>query len=478
MYKIILDSVYSRIEPQLPANVNEKLKNELRYRPDGYQHTWNFKHKKWDGFNYLYDIRTQTFRTGLVWRVGVNLTREDIKYDIVDTRTPPIKNTDLANIDLGDIIPHQYQLDAANATTRSHSVIASPTGTGKTIIIALVIKLHQTRTLIVVNSRTLLDQTHEYLNDVVPGGCGIVGSGDFDLKEVTVATIQSIGTILRLGKKQEKISNKEEPLREWLKLVGTVIHDEVHEADSSSINALYSNLAASYFIGTTATPYAWATSSEKGKNLEMEQHFGVKVYDSRGIVDFIKIGINVPLLIRRINAVRVDAYKDYNDSGTSRGLEYRDVVTAQVIDNAERTRQIAELAKSMVINGCSCYVYYSQIRYGELLCEAMSDLNPEMLQGSTTRSIRNKLFKDINNKKKLLAVSDIGSYGLNIRSLDSIIIAYPMKDARQIKGRVCRSYPGKKFGIVIDMVDNVPFLSNHSKIRLSQYKKDKDTIIG
>ncbi|MCK5611409.1 DEAD/DEAH box helicase family protein [Candidatus Pacearchaeota archaeon] len=479
MYNIVVDYTHSYVEPKLSAELATKLTTELRYHPDGYKHTWYYKSKKWDGYNYCFNVNTQAFRTGLVWRVGLTFERAGIDYKIQDKRQRPEVLVHVGDIDLSSIKPYTFQDHAALATMRqTHGVIASPTGTGKTIIMALIAKLHKCRTLIVVNSRVLLDQTYEYFDQVVPGGVGIVGSGDFELKDVTIATMQSLGTILRLSEKQQKKtpSIKEQPLRDWLDNVGLVVHDEVHEADSASIDKLYGKLKAYSFIGTTATPYAWAHATEKGKNIEMEQHFGRKIYDSRGEVDFVGLGITVPLVVYRPYMPRVSKYQNYQHERAEE--ESRDVVQAQVIDNEERIEKLVQLAGSMVEKGKSCYVFYQKIVFGELLCDAMRKYDPVMLQGKTSRSVRNQTFKDVDARKQLLVVSDIGGYGLNIRALDSIMIAYPAKDARQLKGRTCRAHESKTEGLVFDPVDDVPYLFRHAELRKNQYKKDKDLVVG
>ena len=477
MHTVQIGQTHCIIDQPLPAAVSSKINDSLRYHPAGYQHVWNFKNKRWDGYVYLFNMVEQIFRTGLLWRVTNILKDSGIEFQIHDCRKPSEVIPDLDKITFDGITPFEYQTAAAAAMgTDTHGVIASPTGTGKTIIMGLLVKKYKLRSLIVVNSRVLLDQTHEFFDSVVPGGAGFIGDGNFHLKDVTVATIQSLSSILGVGKKQEATSNAH-ALQEYLDNVGLVIHDEVHEADSNSVDGLYARLPANYFVGTTATPYAWAYATEKGKNLEMEQHFGRKVFDTREVVDFIKLGITVPLNIIRPIAPPADIYKDYNPDQRSEG-EFKEVVDAQVINNQPRIEMIAERARQYVKGGMSCYVYYNRIAYGEALCAAMSDISPVMLQGSTSRNVRQKIFKEIESKKRLLVVSDIGSYGLNIRSLDVIIMAYPCKDARQLKGRVCRAYPGKKCGIVEDPVDVVPFLYRHATMRANQYDKDGDTVIG
>ena len=479
MYNIIVEPIICRIEPQLPSEVLIKLNETLRYRPDGYQHTWAFKNKRSDGYKYLFDMRKQCFRSGLLGRVRRKLDQVGIECTIVDQRRQKDTIPDFSCLSVDPLVPFEYQMHAAEATRgQSHGIIASPTGTGKTLSTALIVRQHAKRTLIMVNSRVLLDQTWEYFDSILSGKVGIVGSGDFDLQEITIATTQSLASILGVGKKQDP-TDKAPVLRQWLDGVGLVICDEVHEADSDSIAGLCAVIPADSFIGTTATPFAWANRGEKGSNLEMEQHFGQKIFDSRDEADFIKLGVTVPLcIVRFLTPVKCMATKALNPRSGEGGVEYRDVINEQVIQNDERTALIAQRARDLITHGLSCYVYYSRIAYGEMLCKAMSDLDPIMLKGETSRAVRTEAFRDINDKKRLLAVSDIGSYGLNIRSLDSLIIATPVKDSRQLVGRVCRASPSKQFGYVYDPVDDVPFLKYHSQLRLNQYNKDKHNVVG
>jgi superfamily II DNA or RNA helicase len=478
MYQIVVGHTHSHIAGgQLPPELTQQISQDLRYRPAGFQHTWKYKHKKWDGYNYLFNVHDQRFRTGLAWRVKRRFELEKIDCGIQDARARKPELRHMANLQFPKgIDPYEFQLKAAAATLdSSHCVLASPTGTGKTIMMALIARAHRRRTLIVVNSRVLLDQTWEFFDQVMSEGVGIVGSGDFELGDITIATIQSIGSILGIGKKRQP-SSREAEFRDWLSGVDVVIHDEVHEADSNTVNELYAQLEAYNFVGMTATPYEWANMSEKGKNLQMEQHFGRKTYDSRGNVDFIGLGITVPLYIYRTDTPPADDYTWY--TGEKVLEEYRDVVDKQVIDNDARTEFLAKQAANMVKDGKSCYIFYNRIAYGETICEATANLSPVMLQGKTSRNRRSEVFEAINNKDQLLVVSDIGSYGLNIPTLDTVVLASPVKDVRQLKGRACRSSPGKTHGMIIDPIDNAPYLLKHSKLRKNQYKADGDVIIG
>jgi len=208
----------------------------------------------------------------------------------------------------------------------------------------------------------------------------------------------------------------------------------------------------------------------------MEQHFGTKIFDSRK-VDFIKLGLTVPLFVNRFATPTAEMYQDY-DPDIRTGETYNDVIANQIVENDERTEKIAKKVTEMAQSGLSCYVYYNRIKYGEALRDAMQSLKPVFLQGKTKSGVRQDAFQAIENKEILVIVSDIGSYGLNIKSLDSVLVAFPSRDVRQLKGRVVRSSPGKQRGIIIDPIDIAPYLVRHAKLRFNQYKKDNDTVIG
>ncbi len=452
------------------------LDGELKYRPEGYQHTWAFKNKKSDGYKHLFDLMDKKFRTGLVSRVRRFFDKNNVDYEVIDDRKDSEKIFDLQHADLGGITPFPFQVTAtASSLENNGGILASPTGTGKTIIMGLITKEHYTRTLILVNSRILLDQTYEAFDQMFPGHVGIIGSGDFELNNIVIATMQSISKILGIGKRQKPTNNKDK-LKDWINNVGLMLLDESHDADNKSIDGIYSLLKCKKIFGTTATPYKWAFSGEKSTNLAIEQYFGPKIYDSRDTVDFIKIGLIVPLYI---NKFAVPTIPDFN--GRIKGTKednYKEIIDKQVVENNARTELVTQKAREMVKAGKSCYIYFRYLEHSKKLQEALSDLNSQLMYGKTSRKKRKEILEQINKKEILLVISDIGSYGLNIPSLDSLVLAQPVLDARQLYGRVCRAYPGKEMGLIFDPVDLVPILAKHSNLRTQQARTCRHIVIG
>ena len=109
----------------------------------------------------------------------------------------------------------------------------------------------------------------------------------------------------------------------------------------------------------------------------------------------------------------------------------------------------------------------------------IQDLIPDsaLITGKTSRVERRHLYDAMRKKDLLALVSDIGGTGLDIPSLDSLILAGDVSDIRQIKGRVERAAPGKTSALLVDIHTDTQFLNKHAASRRSQYKNDGNIII-
>jgi len=79
------------------------------------------------------------------------------------------------------------------------------------------------------------------------------------------------------------------------------------------------------------------------------------------------------------------------------------------------------------------------------------------------------------HKIDCVLASKIFDIGVDIPSLSGLVIACGGKStvkALQRVGRVIRKYPGKKFSVIIDFVDQAHFLQEHSKIRYKIYSSE------
>ncbi len=132
------------------------------------------------------------------------------------------------------------QEGAVAALVRAGSgVLHAPTGSGKTLVaLALATRL-VTPTLVLVHTRTLLNQTIESARRHTDLEPGVFGAGRVDVRDFTVATVQSL---LRRG------------YEALLPRFGVVILDEAHHCPAVSFRQVVQDFPARYRFGLTATP--------------------------------------------------------------------------------------------------------------------------------------------------------------------------------------------------------------------------------
>jgi superfamily II DNA or RNA helicase len=311
---------------------------------------------------------------------------------------------------------------------------------------------------------------------------GIIGDGEFDLQDITVSTLQSLLSITKA--KSVGAADKRKVLMKYFNKVGMVASDEAHLYDSESVGKVmpfFTN--ADKFFGFSATPYGWGEKAEKRQNLELEQHFGQVIYDTRKN-NFIELGLKAPLMVSIINRVPVRSeYMNhmkrsrYGKLSPDHTKNYREALETELLNNPSYHAEIAQIAWEMATNGRSCFVHAPHnLNFSSNIHKLIP--GAALVNGKTPRLKRREIYDAMRKKELLTLVSDIGGTGLDIPSLDALVLAGDMVDIRQLKGRVERAAPGKVSGLLIDVNTDTQFLSKHHSTRRSQYEADKNIIIG
>ena len=88
---------------------------------------------------------------------------------------------------------------------------------------------------------------------------------------------------------------------------------------------------------------------------------------------------------------------------------------------------------------------------------------------------REKLKKS-ESKQLLLATYAMAKEGLDIKTLNCLILASPKKDIIQAVGRIMRQNHKTIKPLIVDFVDNFSIFTNQAKIRQRLYKKRKYNI--
>eukprot|EP01125_Pyxidicula_operculata_P005423 TRINITY_DN192_c0_g1_i3.p1 TRINITY_DN192_c0_g1~~TRINITY_DN192_c0_g1_i3.p1 ORF type:complete len:511 (+),score=26.55 TRINITY_DN192_c0_g1_i3:157-1533(+) len=239
-------------------------------------------------YDYVFFSQKGEFLTGLLPEVttelrklGYSFTREDIRQQdplfhfesevdshIFLNRPDDVDETDESDLKVennNDIILRDYQVDVVNAALKAkRGIIKCATGGGKTFIMTAIIKeifehFYTFHAIILVRTKTLIDQIYQTFLSVGFTDVGRVSGDYFEIKKVIICTIQSLDKIKSLIPETK-----------------VLMIDEVHEFSSTqSVKSLNLFSSAVYRLGFSATPW----KEDKVHNYRLIGAFGPELCD-------------------------------------------------------------------------------------------------------------------------------------------------------------------------------------------------------
>ena len=125
---IRVNNVLSQIIGRLEPAVHQALRNDLSYVVSGAVFSEYSRQGMWDGTKYLYNLKNQSFPTGLLKRAVVTLSNLGYKVNVIDERVIPSgKPLKLHGVTLRD-----YQEDAVKELiAKTRGLLMAGTGSGK-----------------------------------------------------------------------------------------------------------------------------------------------------------------------------------------------------------------------------------------------------------------------------------------------------------------------------------------------------------
>lgn len=470
---ILFDAVTARYaKPPDPDEV-DKLYDTLAYKIEGADHApqakkfifdprqkkmvYNKRYTGWDGIKRLYDRRTHSFPIGIIHRalaitpnVLVKPLAKAIDRQSLDTFQPELLYT-----------PMRHQIEAFNRLTqRGHAMVELPTASGKSLVIAMLARaLNHGIGLITVPSKYLLHQTKADIEELTQGKLqlGIYGDGECDLKQITIATMQSL---------YSGIQSRGEILA-WMAEVDWWVADETHGAAAESWQDVSLNLPkAMVRYGLTAT-----CRREDNAELLIEGAIGPLVYRETAL-KLIEEGVLVT------PEVEIHWF-DPGQLNVGPGAKYNTVYKAAVSENEARNDRILGQCWRAVNDGmCPALVIVDEKAHGKTLAKLLKDngFATENIDGDDPMPRRLvAVDKLLNGTYSVLVASGIFNTGINIPPIRTVINAAAGKSVTetiQRGGRVLRRSPktGKTVGRLIDFYDDEPrYLRRHAKMRRMTY---------
>ena len=328
-----------------------------------------------------------------------------------DRRPEPAKSTAKFTGQLRDTT---NQNEAFNAAIQAgHGVLSLPCGYGKTTVsLAIACKLGY-RTMIVVHKQFLADQWKERIQQFCPGATiGIVRQ---DKKEVdcdfVIAMLQSL-------------SLKEYSYDDF-DTVGTLIVDEAHHICAKVFSQSLFKVCPKHIFGLSATP-------ERKDGLTKVLHwfmgptfFAVERKNQEQVEVF-------PITFDSPN------YKNPPPSMRNGKISMPSMITYLVEDRV-RNKMLVELVKK-ASSGTRQLLVLSDRR---LHCELLHQCFPTT-SGLYMGGMKETALQESSKKKIIFATFSQAHEGLDIPTLDTVILASPKSDITQSIGRIMRETKGKK----------------------------------
>jgi superfamily II DNA or RNA helicase/intein/homing endonuclease len=255
----------SYIHGHLFPKAYERLRQELSYKvlncefSEAYN-TINPKtgERKWDGrMRLVWKMKNKIkFPTGLLSKVRVVLDDFDIEYEISDSRPPKPKKT--MNLTFADGIElRDYQKDAVDKSCSiGRGIIKAATGAGKTISAAGIIQKKKVNNVIfmAMSGDLILQAKKEFEKFLRLNGeefeVGIVGTGLCDIKDINVATVQTICKAFDIDYSKmegddederddgEVAMDRKEAIRNMVYNANMIIFDEVQHAACDTVKLI------------------------------------------------------------------------------------------------------------------------------------------------------------------------------------------------------------------------------------------------
>ena len=441
IYKI--NEVYNKII--CDPDIAYELREFFTFTVPGYQFTPAFKNKMWDGKYRLYNPLNALLYSGLLSYVEefARLREYEIEYmSDFNANEFSLKEAKefIKTLNL-TLEPRDYQIDSFTHCVRNNrTLLLSPTSSGKSLIIYMLIMYYNAKTLLIVPNTGLI---HQMASDFLS-----YGYDDPD-------------NIHKIFSGQEKYGNQTLFISTWQSLhrlpkdyfdqFDLVIGDEAHGFKAKSLTSIMTKLEdCKYRFGTTGT-----LDGTKINKLVLEGLFGStyqvittsEMIDQKFASDFYikNIVLNYPDQIKKL-AVK---------------LTYQQEIDYLYQLNA-RNRFILNLALSLEGNTIILFRYVE--KHGKILYDMLKQLAPDkevyFIAGEVDGKERNNIRNKINNTDNSITIASEGttSTGVNIPKLNNIIFASPSKGRiknLQSIGRLLRLSENKEYATLYDISDDL-----------------------
>lgn len=487
MINIIINKNKCKLDGEgLHTNLLKTIDNELSFEISGARFMPAFNKSGWDGRKHLFNNKL-IFPKGCLDRVINILSTYNVDYNIINNNklTPSIPKDISKQLEKIKKIPRDYQLESSEKVLQyTNGIFKLATGSGKSVLMALITAQLNKSTIIYVVGLSLLYQMHDLFVSIFGEDCvGIVGDGLCNIKtgptDINIVSVWTAGLALGMDKKKiindeddiklldgQNLENKSVQIKLLLSTSKVHIIDECHASSCASIDEINKVINAEHLYGLSASPFA---DGGKGEDLIIESILGSIIVNLSASY-FIERKLLMKPIIKFIEIPKIMFPK----SDT-----YQTIYKEYVIENEVRNNIIMNEAVVMVNKGYKVLILYKNIKHGKILFDKLKNqISCELLSGKDDNEIREAAkIKMENGEINCVIASTIFDQGIDWPILSCLINSNGGKSAQkciQRIGRILRLHDSKKNGMVaiIDFLDQARHLKDHSLTRKKIYETE------
>ena len=422
----------------------------------------SYRNKFWDGKVRLFSLKTKKIYIGLLPYVDEFCRERGFEFggieDVIGEKTTEKCSQEwLADLKL-PFEPRDYQIEAFNETIKyGRQLLLSPTASGKSLIIYLLARYYDKKTIVIVPTTSLVEQLTK---DFVDYGytepvCKIYHGQEVFDSPITVTTWQSFA----------------KAPKEVLESFDVVIGDEAHLFKAQTLKGILEKMKTTAIrIGTTGT-----LDGSEVHRLQLEGLFGPvkKVITTKELMDEGTIAnLKIDCVILRHTKQKKMTYQEEMD---------------YLVGSVSRNQFITNLVGSLRGNTLVLFQYIE--KHGQPLWEMFNPMVGRMngtlhyVHGGTDTEDRETVREIVENSKKknnvILASYGTFSTGINIKKIDNVVFASPSKSRirnLQSIGRGLRKTTGKTKMRLFDISDDLQcenYTLNHFKERINIYNEEQ-----
>lgn len=335
----------------------------------------------------------------------------------------------------------------------ANGLICVPCGKGKTFMALAIAYRLRKRFLVIVDKEFLLNQWKGEMEVFFPGlRIGVLQGPRCEVEpekyDVTLCMLQTL-------------CQKDFPSSTF-RTYGFAIFDECHHLGAAHFSRALLKIQTKYMLGLSATP-----TRDDGLTKVFEWYLGKPVY-------WEKVREADPTV-----TVRALQFKTENSMYSTEPVDYKgDVVMAklltQVVECEERTLMIVRCIRDLAADpNRRILVLSERKKHLERIEEILEVQKAGLMTGYYIGGMKEEVREhDGLHARVLLATYAMASEAMNIKSLNSVILASPRKKVEQSVGRILRQRPGERVcqPIILDIIDMHGLYQGQYRKRRAFYK--------